>query len=45
MKKKFTTSIESELLKKIKIQAIKEGRSVSAILEELIEKYITSKKD
>lgn len=45
MKKKFTTSIESELLKIIKIQAIKEGRSVSAILEELIEKYIASKKD
>lgn len=39
---KFTTTIESELLKKIKIQAIKEHLSVSAILERLIKEYLSS---
>ncbi|MFQ9208437.1 MAG: ribbon-helix-helix protein, CopG family [Clostridium fessum] len=39
---KFTTTMESELLKKIKIQAIKERLSVSAILERLINEYLSS---
>lgn len=39
---KFTTTIESELLEKIKIQAIKERLSVSAILERLIIEYLSS---
>lgn len=39
-KQKFTTTIDSELLEKIKIQAIKEKRSVSDLLEELVEKYL-----
>lgn len=39
-KQKFTTTIDSELLEKIKIQAIKEKRSVSDLLEELIRKYL-----
>ena len=39
-KQKFTTTIDSELLKKIKIQSIKEKRSVSNLLEELITKYL-----
>lgn len=39
-KQKFTTTIDSELLEKIKIQAIKEKRSVSDLLEELITKYL-----
>jgi hypothetical protein len=39
---KFTTTIESELLEKIKIQAIKEHLSVSAILERLIIEYLSS---
>lgn len=44
MKKvKFTTSIDPEVLKRIKIQAIKEGRSVASILESLIIKYLESK--
>lgn len=44
MKKvKFTTSIDSEVLKQIKIQAIKEGRSVASILESLIVQYLKSK--
>jgi hypothetical protein len=39
---KFTTTMESELLKKIKIQAIKEHLPVSAILERLIKEYLSS---
>lgn len=38
-KQKFTTTIDSELLEKVKIQAIKEKRSVSNLLEDLIKKY------
>lgn len=39
LKERYTTTIDSELLEKIKIQAIKEKRSVSDLLEELIKKY------
>lgn len=39
-KQKFTTTIDSELLEKIKIQSIKEKHSVSDLLEELITKYL-----
>lgn len=42
-KQKFTTTIDGELLEKIKIQAIKKKRSVSDLLEELIKEYL--KKD
>jgi hypothetical protein len=43
MKKvKFTTTIDQELLEKIKIQAIKEHLSVSTILERLITEYLSS---
>lgn len=41
MKKiKFTTTIDEEILEKIKIIAIKEKRSVSSIFEELLNDYI-----
>lgn len=43
MKKKFTTTIDETLLKEIKIQAIKEGRSVSDIIEDLLRKYLDKK--
>jgi len=43
MKKKFTTTIDESLLKAIKIQAIKEGRSVSDIIEDLLRKYLDKK--
>lgn len=43
-KQKFTTTIDTELLEKIKIQAIKEKRSVSDLLEELIKKYLKEDK-
>lgn len=39
-KQKFTTTIDSELLEEIKIQAIREKRSVSDMLEEMIRKYL-----
>lgn len=39
-KQKFTTTIDTELLERIKIQAIREKRSVSDLLEELIKKYL-----
>lgn len=35
-KVKFTTTIDDEILQWVKIQAIKEKRSVSDLLEELI---------
>ncbi len=39
-KKKFTTTVDEELLEQIKIQSIKEKRSVSDLLEELIRDYL-----
>lgn len=42
-KQKFTTTIDSNLLEKIKIQAVKERCSVSDILEKLISAYLDSK--
>lgn len=41
-KSKFTTTLDSELLEQIKIQAIKEKVSVSTILEKLISEYLES---
>lgn len=44
MKKiKFTTTLSENLLKEIKIQAIKENKSVSEILEILITQYLKEK--
>lgn len=39
-KKKFTTTVDEELLEQIKIQVIREKRSVSDLLEELIKDYL-----
>lgn len=39
-KVKFTTTVDKKLLEEIKIQAIKEGRSVSDILNKLIKDYL-----
>ena len=41
-RQKFTTTIDSELLERIKIQAIKEKCSVAALLERLINDYLSS---
>lgn len=37
---KFTTTIDEQLLKEIKIKAVKEDKNVNAIIEELIIKYL-----
>ncbi len=42
-KKKFTTTVDELLLEKIKIQAIKEKRSVSDLLDEMIKEYLAKK--
>lgn len=44
-KKKFTTTIDENILERIKIQAIKEKKSVSEILEHLIKKYLEESKE
>lgn len=40
MKKKFTTTLDEEILKKLKIKSIETGKSVSEILEELVIKHL-----
>lgn len=40
MKVKFTTNINKELLKEVKMKAIQEGRNVNEIIEEQLEKYL-----
>lgn len=42
-KQKITVSLEPQVIEKLKIQAIKEKRSVSAILNELAISYLASK--
>jgi predicted HicB family RNase H-like nuclease len=39
MKKKFTTTIEEEILKELKIQAIKEDISVAELIEKMFSEY------
>lgn len=40
MKKKFTTTIDEDLIKKAKIKAIEEGISVAELLEKLLNEYL-----
>lgn len=39
-KKKFTTTLDEDLLEQIKVQAIREKRSVADLLEKLIMDYL-----
>ena len=39
MKKKFTTTIEENILKQIKIQAINENISVAELIEKMFTEY------
>lgn len=43
MKKKFTTTIDDEIIKKAKIKAIEEGISVAELLEKLLKEYLNEK--
>ena len=45
MKVKFTTNINEELLKEVKMTAIKEGRNVNEIIEEQLRKYLEEVND
>lgn len=45
MRVKFTTSLDSELVEKIKIRAITEKTDVSKILEKLIIEYLREGND
>ena len=40
MKKRFTTTLDEELLKQLKIIAVQENKTISEILEELIKEKI-----
>ena len=44
MRVKFTTTLDSEILKELKIQAVKEGTDVSKILEKLMVEYLEKQK-
>ena len=44
MKVKFTTTIDEELLKAVKIRAIEENTSVARIIETLFIKYLNEKR-
>ena len=44
-RKKVTTTLDEDLISKIKIQAINEKTDVSKLLEKLIVKYLDDKKD
>lgn len=42
MKKKFTTTLDSELIKQAKIKAVENGISVAELLEKLLNDYLKS---
>jgi len=43
MKNKFTTTLDKSVIAKIKIQAVKENRSVGDIIDELLIEYLNNK--
>jgi len=43
MRKKFTTTLDEELIKSIKIKAIEENTDVSKLLEKMIKDYLARK--
>lgn len=45
MRKKFTTTIDSEVLQAIKIQAVKENTDVSKLIEKLMVEYLNEHKN
>lgn len=45
MKKKYTTNIDEDILKKSKIKAIEENRNLNDIIEELLKAHLEQKKE
>lgn len=45
MKKKYTTNIDEDILKKAKIKAIEENRNLNDIIEELLKAHLEQKKE
>ncbi|WP_162255729.1 hypothetical protein [Paucilactobacillus suebicus] len=45
MKSKFTTSLDHELIKQLKIQAVVEETTVGNILENIIKDYLSKNED
>lgn len=45
MKKKFTTTLDEELLKNLKVEAAREGVNINTILTILIRMYLQSEKE
>jgi len=45
MRKKFTTTLEEEIIKKLKLQAVKEGTDASKIIEKLVTNYLKKESD
>lgn len=43
MKKRFTTTLNEELLKKLKIIAVQEDKTISEIFEELIKEKLNKR--
>lgn len=44
-KKKVTTTLPTDLFQRLKVQAAKEGRTVTEILEQLITAYMDEKEN
>lgn len=44
-RKKFTTALEEELIRQIKIKAIEQGTEPNKIIEELIREYLEKEKE
>lgn len=42
-RKKFTTNLDEEIIKQIKLQAVRENTDVSKIIEKLLLEYIKNK--
>jgi anti-sigma28 factor (negative regulator of flagellin synthesis) len=43
MRKKFTTTLDEELIKELKLQAIREGTDSNKIIEKLVKEYLKEK--
>ncbi|MGL0747185.1 hypothetical protein [Secundilactobacillus paracollinoides] len=42
-KKKFTTTLDSDMIKQLKIIAVEEDTSVASLLENLVQSYLLAK--